>query len=290
MKLGMYDSVGQPVLDAFQVAALRILSAGVVLIPFSINAFRRIPASSWGYVILSGLLGSFLPAFLFCIAETRIDSALTAMLNTLTPIFALLTSAIVYRKVIPSGQVLGVIAGFAGCILLFLSKRSAPSGELLYAVYVIIATICYGLNVNMVRQRLAHVSSMDIATGAFAAFIVPSLLVLFFTGYHKLPLFDSVFIKATAAAVTLGILGTAFASVIFYMLVKMAGIVFSSLVTYGIPFIAILWGLLYGEQVTLMQVGALLVVLSGVYIASSGINYQSIKNWKRRAEPVEEMP
>jgi drug/metabolite transporter (DMT)-like permease len=274
MKLGMYDAQGLSLLNAYQVAALRILSAGLALVPFFLKAHRRIPASSRGLIILSGLLGNFLPAFLFCIAETKIDSALTAMLNTLTPICALIVTAVVYQKTVGFNQWIGVLTGFAGCLLLFVSKKSAPAEELVYAVYVIVATVCYGLNVNMVRQKLAHVASLDIAAGAFAAFIIPSALVLFFTGFHTLPLTTPAFTRAIAATIVLGVVGTAMASVIFYMLVKIAGPVFSSMVTYGIPFVAIFWGLIYGEQVTLLQVIGLFIILFGVYLAGSRITPQ----------------
>lgn len=290
MKLGMYGAGNQPLLNAYQVAALRILSAGLVLIPFLLKAHRRIPAASRGYIILSGFLGSFLPAFLFCIAETKIDSALTAMLNTLTPICALLVSVLVYKKKIAFNQFVGVLIGFAGCLLLFASKKSGSTGEMVYAALVIAATVCYGLNVNMVRHKLAHVESMDIAAGAFAAYIIPSALVLFFTGFHQLPLTAPAFSKAILATAVLGIAGTAIASVIFYMLVKLAGSVFSSMVTYGIPFVAILWGVLYGEQVSLLQVIGLTVILCGVYLASSSISRQLFQQvFKKKTTSADEM-
>ena len=282
MKLGMFGDDGQPLLNAYQVAALRILSAGVALVPFFLKAHRRIPAASRGNVILSGLLGNFLPAFLFCIAESKIDSALTAMLNTLTPICALIVAAVVYRKSIAFNQLVGVVIGFAGCVFLFVSKKSAPAGELVYASYVIVATVCYGLNVNMVRQKLGHISSMDIAAGAFAAFIIPSALVLFFTGFQHLPLSAPAYTQAILATVVLGIAGTAIASIIFYMLVKLAGPVFSSMVTYGIPFIAIMWGLVYGEHITFLQVIGLIIILIGVYLASSAINKQMFQQLFRK--------
>lgn len=280
----MYDAAARPVLTPFQVASIRVLSAALFLLPFSISAYKRIPGQSRAYVFLSGLLGSFLPAFLFCIAETKIESALTAMLNTLTPIFTLLAAAIVYKRKIASGHVLGVVTGFIGCLLLFASKSSGTPGDLVYAGFVILATICYGLNVNLVRQRLAHINSMDIAACAFTAFIIPSVLVLFFTGYYRLPLTNEVYLGATFAAVLLGVLGTAVASVIFYMLVKMAGSIFASLVTYGIPFVAILWGIFYNEHITLLQVGALLIILFGVYIASSSVSIPGIKRKEKSRE------
>jgi drug/metabolite transporter (DMT)-like permease len=73
--------------------------------------------------------------------------------------------------------------------------------------------------------------------------------------------------KAVAASAVLGILGTALASVLFYILLKKAGPVFASMVTYGIPFVAVGWGISAGESITAMQVACLLVILAGVYLA-----------------------
>jgi drug/metabolite transporter (DMT)-like permease len=267
MKLGMYGKGNILILNPFQVAALRIFSASIVLLPFFLKAFRRIPRRAWGYIFLSGMFGNFLPAFLFCIAETKIESALTAMLNTLTPISALLIGLIFYRAGVNKNQWLGVIIGFAGCYILFSADKNFASGELGYAMMVILATICYGINVNMVRNKLSSVGSLDIAAGAFTALMLPSMLVLFFTGFHQLPLNTVPYIIAVSATSVLGILGTALATVVFYKLVKLAGPVFASMVTYGIPFIAIIWGLLYGEAVNGWQVLGLVVILTGVYLA-----------------------
>ncbi len=268
MKLGMYAAPNVPALTAVQVAAIRILSAGLVLLPFAINAFRRIPRALIGHLAVAGLLGSFLPAFLFCIAETKIDSALTAMINSATPIFAILCAAVVFKKVIPQNQVWGVVIGFAGCISLFYSKRSESAQNLLYAGLVILATICYGINVNFVKQKLSQLNARDITAASFAIFVLPSAAILYGSGYFHLPLLEPVYVKATIASAVLGIVGTAFATIIFYSLVKMVSPVFASLVTYGIPLVAIGWGLLYGEEIGISQVIALVIILCGVYIAS----------------------
>ena len=269
MKLGLFDAQGNTVLTAWQVGAMRIGSAGVVLLPFCPGAYYRIQASDRRYVILSGILGSFIPAFLFCMAETKLDSALAGMLNALTPFFVVLVGALLFKSKIPYNQLLGILIGFGGCALLFLAKKQSGDSELLYGAYVLLATLFYGLNVNMVKQKLTHISAIDIAAIAFAALIVPSVLVLLASGFFKLPLASTPILKATGAALLLGILGTAFASVIFYKLVKQAGPVFSSLVTYGIPFVALGWGILYGESINALQVLALIVILAGVYVANS---------------------
>ena len=73
---------------------------------------------------------------------------------------------------------------------------------------------------------------------------------------------------ATGFTFILGIMGTALASVLFYMLIKRAGIIFSSMVTYAIPVVAVMWGIFYGEVIGWKQVACLIIILSGVYITN----------------------
>ena len=68
--------------------------------------------------------------------------------------------------------------------------------------------------------------------------------------------------------VLLGIAGTAIATALFYMLIQRSGSLFASLVTYAIPIVAIFWGFLYGEDITVIQVGCLGLILGGVYLAN----------------------
>lgn len=268
MKLGLYDANGAPALSATQVAAIRILSGGLVLLPFFIKALKQIPRKKIGLLILSGLLGSFFPAFLFCIAETRIDSALAGALNALTPTFVIITGTLLFRTRISTQKVLGVLISLAGCFMLLFTKETVAGGNNWFALFVIAATVMYGVNVNMVNQKLKEVGSLNIATFAFVALTIPSLIVLAFSGYFALPLSEPVFIRATIASSVLGLGGTAIASILFYVLVKRAGPLFGSMVTYGIPFVAILWGVVYGERITLMQVISLAVILFGVFIVN----------------------
>jgi drug/metabolite transporter (DMT)-like permease len=248
MKLGLYDSNGQPVLTAYQVGA--------------------IPDNKKGFVVLSGLLGSFFPAFLFCIAETKIDSALAGTLNALTPVFVIITGFLLYQSKTSKAKIIGVLVALTGSFLLLLTRSPKANDNIGYAGFVLIATIFYGFNVNMVRHRLQQVGSLHIATLAFVFLTVPSGLILWFTHFFQLPLAEPVYLKATAASVVLGVSGTAIASILFYVLVKRAGGIFASMVTYGIPFIAIFWGLIYNEQITWLQVASLGVILAGVYIAN----------------------
>ena len=256
-------------LTAYEVAAMRMLSAGIILLPFALKGFQQVDKKSMGYVLLTGVLGSFIPAILFCVAETKIDSALAGMLNSLTPLCVVVIGILFFRSKTQWQKIAGVVVGFAGMVLLFLTQKSAAQDtHLSYALLVFIATLCYGVNVNILSKHLQHIPSLQIAAIAFVALIIPSLIVLGMNGFFSHPFSNTAVIKAVGASALLGVFGTAIASVLFYVLMKRAGALFASMVTYGIPFVAVFFGVLAEETVTALQIVGLLIILSGVYIAN----------------------
>ncbi len=259
---------GMKVLTPYQVASLRIISAGLVLIPFAAKAFHNIPSNKRGMVVLSGLLGSFFPAYLFCIAETKIDSALAGILNALTPLFVILTGISFFKLQIKSIQIIGIVVGFVGLCLLVAAGGNISLLYFSYALLVLLATLFYGINVNMVAKHMQGVGSLEMASLAFVSLLPPCLGILYFTGYFSLPLLQESYLISTGASAILGIFGTAIASVLFYMLVKRAGALFASMVTYAIPFVAIGWGIWNGELVNSIQIFCLAIILLGVYLAN----------------------
>jgi len=259
---------GMKTLTPYHVASLRILSAGVVLIPFARKALLQVPREKLFLVILSGLLGSFFPAYLFCIAETRIDSSLAGIMNALTPLFTIIIGIAFFQLQAGRRKIIGVLVGFIGLCLLIAPKGDFRFEDFSYSLLVLLATVFYGINVNIVGRHMQGVGSLNIASLAFVFLIIPTLIILYVTGYFALPLLHTEFILSTLASVVLGVFGTAIASILFYMLVKRAGTLFASMVTYGIPFIAVLWGLWGGETITLLQVGCLGIILVGVYLVN----------------------
>lgn len=259
-------------LTPYHVAALRIVFSGIVLLPTAIKYFRQVPSNKLGTIFMSGMLGSMLPAFLFCIAEQGIDSALTGTLNSLTPIFVIIMGALFFKSKTSTNKVLGVLIAIIGSVLLLLSKGSLrESQNLFYISLVVVATICYGLNVNLVHRHLGNIGSLQIAAIALTLNAIPSVVILFISGYFNLNLSDKGVLMSTGYAAILGIMGTAVASIIFYMLVKRAGTIFASMVTYGIPVVANMWGIAYGEDVGWKQIACLLLILSGVFVANRKI-------------------
>lgn len=257
-------------LSPYQIAAVRMVAAGVLLLPVAIKAFGKIPADKLPLIFLSGALGSFFPAFLFCIAEQELDSSLAGMLNSLTPIFVILLGALFFKKEAPANKVMGIFIAFAGSILLLLSKGPIETTEsLIHPLLVILATVMYGLNVNIVSKYLSHLSSLQVAALALSSNAIPALLILYGTGFFSLPFSDTAIIKGTAASVVLGVGGTAVATILFYNLVKRAGAIFSSMVTYGIPLVAILLGVYFNNEDFNWKKGAcMFIMLFGVYWAN----------------------
>jgi drug/metabolite transporter (DMT)-like permease len=267
MKVGLLH------LSAFQVASLRIIFSGIVLLPAAIKHFKSIPKDKILIIFLSGALGSLIPAYLFCVAELGIDGALAGTLNSLTPIFVIITGALFFSLKTSANKILGICIAFTGSILLLFSKgHMQESQNMVYVSYVILATILYGINVNMVHKHLHNIGSIQIAAVALTLNAIPALIVLYFTGYFSLPLSDSGILYSTGHAALLGIMGTAVASILFYVLIKRAGAVFSSMVTYGIPIIANIWGIIYGEEVGWKQFACLALILTGVYLANRKVN------------------
>jgi drug/metabolite transporter (DMT)-like permease len=166
-----------------------------------------------------------------------------------------------------------VVTGFIGLSLLPIASEGAISfANISYASFVLMATICYGTNVHVVSRHLKRIIIDRYCVGRIQ-FLYPAM---YFDPYiHRifdLPLALHEFIFPVAASFILGALGTALASVWFYTLVKTAGSIFASLVTYGIPFIAVLWGLIFGEHITLFEIGCLLIILAGVYIVNKKVS------------------
>jgi drug/metabolite transporter (DMT)-like permease len=254
-------------LDGFQIGAVRIFSAGIVFFPFAVFHIRKIPARKVPVVILSGLIGNFFPAFLFAIAIEKVDSSLEGILNSLTPIFVIIIGALFFKSKVPNKKIAGVLVGFVGLLLLSFSTGFS-SNNFGYALLVLLATVLYGLNVNVVGHYLKGIDPFRMATVSLATISIPAFIVVWYTDVFSIVSYDVEARWSLLAAVVLGLGGSAIATLLFYMLIRRAGGLFASLVTYAIPIVAIFWGLLAKEQVGLIQVSCLLLILTGVYLGN----------------------
>lgn len=256
-------------LTAYQVASFRIISAGLIFFPVAVLSLKKVPAKKIGLVFLSGVLGSLLPAYFFCLAEEHIDSSLAGTLNALTPVFAIIIGALFFKTNTARNNILGIIISFTGSILLFFAQPGFyKSSNATDVLLVIAATLCYGINVNLVGKYLKDIPSLNIVAVALFLNAIPASIILYYTGYFQEDFLAKKMLISTVYTILLGVAGTAVASVFFYMLIKRSGVVFSSMVTYAIPVVAIFWGIVYGETIGWKQIVCLFLILLGVFIAN----------------------
>lgn len=263
MKKGLID------FRADQLAALRIASAGFVLLPFLMRRFKTVQRHHWPKLISVGLVGSFIPAFLFAFAQTELASGVTGVLNTFTPLATLLIGVLIFHQVVALQQWLGVLIGLAGTLVLITASASGELEFNSYALLIIIATICYGINLNIIKHHITDLGALTITGVSLFLVAPPALLYLllgtpFITQVANQP---EVYFSLGAILV-LGVVGTAMALIIFNTVVKMTDTTFTSSVTYLIPIVALILGVLDGEPFLIEHGIGMAAILTGVFIAN----------------------
>ncbi|TAI47879.1 DMT family transporter [Flagellimonas allohymeniacidonis] len=253
-----------------QLGAIRVVLAALFLFIIGFKSLRTISRTEWPWVALSGFIGSFVPMFLFAFAETEIGSGIASILNSLVPLFTLFIGLFAFGIHFSKNQLLGVIVGLIGAaFLIFFGSQINPNQNYWYASLVILATVCYASNANIIKSKLQNVSPMGIAVGNFAAIVVPALLILPFSGFFSQEVTSGPrFWSSLGYVIILCIMGTCVAKVMFNKLVQMSSAVFSVSVTYLIPIVGIFWGILDGEAFKLQQLFASAIILLGVYLVN----------------------
>jgi drug/metabolite transporter (DMT)-like permease len=255
-------------LNPLQVGSLRIIFAAIFLLIIGFRNLPSIPLHQWKFLALTALFGTFIPAFLFAMAQTQIDSSVSSILNSLTPLNTLIIGTFSFGLQFKRIQIIGVIIGFLGTsILIFNGAVHHPEQNYYYAILVLLATICYATNVNLIKRYLSDLSPLSISTGNFTVMLIPAIVILFSTGFMN-TIHEVEVQNAVIYIMILGIVGTGIANIIFFNLIQMSTPVFATSVTYLIPIVAFFWGLLDEEMLTIVQLLGASVILFGVYLTS----------------------
>ncbi len=257
-------------LSPVQVGALRMILSAIFLLVIGFHKIKLIEKKDWKYIFLNALLGTFFPVFLFTYAVQHIDSSIVAVLNSLTPLITLILGLVMFGFLFTKKQIAGVLIGFIGSlILIIISAGLNPDDNYWYALLIILASIGYAFNVNILKKYLSDLDAMAIAVGNFLLVLIPALFVLWYSNFFKLDLIhDKSVYTAIGYISILAIVGTALAKVFFNRLVQISSPIFASSVTYLIPIIALFWGILDGEKIHLSQIMSGLTILIGVYLVN----------------------
>jgi drug/metabolite transporter (DMT)-like permease len=257
-----------------EVGALRVTAAFIFLLPYSITQIRDLEWKDHLRLLASGLMGVFIPAFLFATAQTELASAITGILNTLSPLFTMLTGALLFGAVFRGYAILGIITGLAGTVILLL----AGSGTDLIGVHwfgflVVLACFLYGLNLNFIKFKIQHLRPMTISS--VSLLWIGPLAAIYLFGFsdflHRLEVIEGAS-KSMGYIILLGFMSTAVAGSLFTILVKLKGPLYASSVTYLMPVVSVLWGVLDGEKLLAGHFIGMALIIGGVWIANFKTN------------------
>jgi len=260
----------------YQIGALRMLASFICLIPFLWKALKIIPRSKWIFLFAAGWLGNGIPSVLFPYAETHIGSALAGMLNSLTPLFAFVIGVSIFNMKSTQNKIYGLIIGLIGACLLIAGGKSDESyGDLFHSFAIIIATLCYGFSVNIIRSKLSEIDSFSITAMVLMFTGIPMGASLFFTDFlSRTENIPGAGISLVYILI-LAVFGTALSTVLFNRLIKISDALFASSVTYLIPVVAILLGYADGEALSPLHFLGLAGALIGVYLINKSVSEKS---------------
>jgi len=255
-------------LNAYQLGSLRIVLTSFILFSVGFKSIREIQPRHWKWIAISGFVSSFFPPFLFAMAQNHIDSSIASILNSLTPLATVIVGTLFYGILSTGRQWLGVFVGLIGTLMLILAGAELNPGQNYgYSVLILIATIGYAMNVNIIKKYLTDISALAVTTGNFLCIFLPGLIVLYFTGFFEAIMHSIEMQKSALYILLLSFMGTALAKVLFNKMIQISSPVFASSVTYTMPLVALLWGLLDGEVFGWLQGLAAGIILLGVYLS-----------------------
>ena len=261
--------------NPYQVGALRVLIASVLLMPYAILNIKNLPKKQFKWIVLSALIGNFFPMFLFPLAETQISSSIAGIINSLMPIFIIVLTLIFWRKETTQRQVTGVSISFAGAVLLTLGSGELGEIKWLPIGLLLFATLLYAINSITVKKKLAHLEPKALSAFVFGfALFFPSLIALVFSGFFQEFQWKQQMVYGLGFVSMLAVLGTGLAMMLNYRLLHISNAIFASTVTLLMPIVAVVWGVLDGESLTLLQSIGALIILAGLVFLRSKSNTQ----------------
>ncbi len=255
--------------SSWQVAAYRIFLSFLVLFPVIIKHFKVLRSKYLFPLIMVGVLGNFIPAFLFTKAQTVIDSSFAGMLNSMVPLWTLIIGLAFFKTKTKLINIVGVVIGFIGTVGLLLTTGNGIEINFQFGSLVILATICYGFTANIIKKYLQDLDAVILTSLAFSLIGLPAGIILFSTDFIQIVIHEQGALGSLGYLTILAVVGSAMAVILFNMLIKKTTAVFATTVTYLIPVVAILWGVFDNEKPGIISFGLMLVILLGIYLVNS---------------------
>ena len=254
------------VYSVIELGAGRLVMAFLFFIPFIFKSKNDIPKDRYPYLLASGLIGYIIPAFIFALAGSKLNSSLSGMLNSLSPLWTLIIGILLFKQPKKGFQIAGILLGLFGAGLIIFSKNTSNLNIVNpYALLIVVATCLYGLNTNNIVKNLNMLPPTGAAAFTFLFAGPICLTILLFTDFFS-KAFNPQNWHSTGYLMLLGVLGSGVTSIVYNKTVQLTSGLFASSVTYIIPIVAIMWGVLDGEKIMVQHFVGMGVILTGIYL------------------------
>jgi drug/metabolite transporter (DMT)-like permease len=256
--------------NPYEVGALRVLISGIVLMPYAISKIKLFPKRHLKWLIIAGLTGSFIPMFLFPMAETEVSSSIAGIINSMMPIFVIIVGSLVWKFSTTKRQLLGVLISFFGACILALGSGEGGEIKVYPILLLLLATLLYAVSTTTIKSKLHEVPAILMSAYIFSfVLFLPSLIALVLSGFFKDLTLNQSTLEGLGFVAILSIVGTGLAMMLNYKLLSISTPLFASTVTLLMPIVAIIWGVLDGEKLTTQQsVGALIILAGLIFLRS----------------------
>ena len=255
-----------------EVSSFRLIIAFITLSPFLISSLKNMKSEYVLPILVVSIIGTVIPAILFAFGQTYLNSSTAGMLNSLTPIFTLIIGITFFQKLWNKASIIGILIGLIGSYIL-MAPSSLTTLNNVYGLLIILATMCYAISINTIKERLTALNSLDIAVlTSFISFFIPFIFVLS-NGFSETIIKIRANNESFYYLIILGTICTSFAIILFNYLIKRSSALFGSTTTYLIPVFAIIWGLIDNENIKNHEILGVCVILIGVMI----MNYTKLE-------------
>lgn len=266
IKKAMEPIPGYPVFSPYQVGSLRILITSLALLPLAIRHLKKLNKENFIYLFLVGFFGNFITAFLFPIAETKIQSSLAGLLNMGTSVFVIIIAWLFFKDRITKIQFYGFCFSATGLFFILFDQINGAENDFWYAMIVILATVFYATSVTIIKYKLNGLKPIPITSLAFFLMLIPAIIANLQTGAVQNIKLSGPEGQAFGYLLILSLIGTAIAVLLFNYLISITSPLFSSSVTYIMPIIAVLLGVLDGEKFNYSNLIWIIIIFVGVYL------------------------
>lgn len=266
----LFLRISSPVFGPFFLIELRVASALLVLLPVCLfMGKQREILDNFKPIFVLSLCNMSLPFCLLAYATLSIGAGFASIINATVPFFTAFLAFVIWQQRLSLMAIVGMLVGFLGVVLLMIDSTGPLAGQanLLAIAAGLLASLFYGLAINYMTQKLAGVSGIAVTTGC-----------LLFSSITLLPfaLWQLPEVMPTGAVwlsvLSLGILCTGFAFVLFYWLVGRIGPNLAVTNTFLIPLFSLFWGNLFlAEEITFFMVFACTLVLTGVGLTTGSL-------------------